>query len=194
MARTSPWLVVGLGNPERRYAHNRHNIGFMVADAWVGELSPPLAWREKWKGLYVSATGDFGRAVVLKPQTYMNKSGESVNAVATFHQVPPERVVVIHDELDFPFGRVAIKTGGGHGGHNGLRDIVRHLGSADFVRVRVGIGRPAHGDVSAWVLSDFSTEDAAELPDLIDHSRRAVSAILRDGLSAAMNEFNRLPT
>jgi PTH1 family peptidyl-tRNA hydrolase len=193
MAETTPWLVVGLGNPGARYAANRHNVGFMVAESWLDQFSPVPPWREKWKARHASVNGDFGRAVVLEPQTYMNLSGESVSAAAKFHRIVPSRIVVIHDELDFAFGRIAIKQGGGHSGHNGLRDITARLGTPDFIRLRFGIGRPAHGEVSPWVLSDFSTEQAAELPDLIDHSRRAVDCILSEGVTAAQNDFNRLP-
>ncbi len=194
MAETAPWLVVGLGNPGATYAENRHNIGFMVVEAWLDRFSPPPTWREKWKGRHVSVSGSFGRAVVLEPQGYMNRSGESVSAAANFHRIPPARIVVVHDELDFEFGRVAVKAGGGHGGHNGLRDIVARTGSRDFVRVRVGIGRPRHGDVSDWVLTDFSAEQAERLDDVVDEARRALDCILNQGVQAAMNDFNRLPT
>ena len=194
MADTSPWLVVGLGNPGPKYAKNRHNVGFMVVEGWLDSFSPVPPWRDKFKGRYASINATFGRALVLEPLTYMNRSGESVSAAAKFHQTPAERVLVVHDELDFEFGRVAIKKGGGHGGHNGLRDICTHLGSKDFLRIRVGIGRPTHGDVSSWVLSDFSREDAAELEDVIDTARRAIDRIVADGVDAAMNDINRLPT
>lgn len=189
MADTAPWLVVGLGNPGSRYAKNRHNVGFMAVESWVSDLggSP---WREKWKARIADARVGSARCVALLPQTYMNRSGESVVPAVAFHHVPPGQLVVVHDELDFPFGRLAIKHGGGHGGHNGLRDLVAKLGFADFVRVRVGIGRPAHGDVSAWVLSDFAGDDLTFLPDLVDRARSAVTAIIRDGVAAAMNLIN----
>jgi PTH1 family peptidyl-tRNA hydrolase len=194
MAETAPWLVVGLGNPGAKYAGNRHNVGFAVVRAWADRFSPPPVWRDKFNGQFASINDRFGRAIVLAPQTYMNRSGESVSAAASFHRIPAERIAVVHDELDFEFGRVAVKAGGGHGGHNGLRDIVSHLGSRDFARVRVGIGRPARGDVSAWVLSDFSTAERAELDDVVETARRALDCILEQGMQAAMNEFNRLPT
>jgi PTH1 family peptidyl-tRNA hydrolase len=193
MAETAPWLVVGLGNPGAKYAANRHNVGFMVVQAWADRFSPPPVWREKFKARFASINERFGRAIALEPQTYMNRSGESVSAAASFHRVPAERIVVVHDELDFEFGRVAIKSGGGHGGHNGLRDIVARLGSRDFPRIRIGIGRPTRGDVSGWVLSDFSTAERAELDDVVDTGRRALDCILEQGVQAAMNEFNRLP-
>jgi PTH1 family peptidyl-tRNA hydrolase len=194
MDEPSPWLVVGLGNPGPRYARTRHNVGFLVVDAWVEQAQPGATWREKWRGEWVGVTGPFGRAIVLKPQGFMNRSGESVGGASAFHHVPPERVVIAHDEVDFEFGRIAVKRGGGHGGHNGLRDVIARLGSADFARIRVGIGRPMHGEVSDWVLSPFSTSDAAELPDLVDRAREALSCVLTEGVDAAMNRFNRLPT
>jgi PTH1 family peptidyl-tRNA hydrolase len=196
MAETSPWLVVGLGNPGSKYANHRHNVGFMVVQRWLDLHAEPGTgdWREKFHGRFATVCGEFGRAVVLQPQTYMNLSGKSVAAAATFHRVALDRIIVVHDEVDFAFGRVAVKRGGGHGGHNGLRDIVASLGNkGDFLRVRVGVGRPAHGDVSPWVLSDFSGVDAAELPDLVDRAQQAVTSIMTHGLAAAMNEFNQKP-
>ena len=165
----------------------------MVVDAWCEQRMPMPPWREKHKAQECSISSGVpggGRCVGLKPQTFMNVSGESVGPASRFHRVPVERVIVVHDELDFETGRVAIKKGGGHGGHNGLRDIIRVLGSRDFVRVRVGIGRPVHGDVSRWVLTDFDGDDAIVLPDSIDTARRALDAIMGDGVKAAMNEIN----
>lgn len=195
MADAAPWLLVGLGNPGSKYAHNRHNVGFMAVDRWLDRHATPGAdgWREKFHGFFSSVSGSFGRCVVLKPQTFMNVSGKSVGAAASFFRVPPSRVIVLHDELDFDFGRMAIKKGGGHGGHNGLRDIVSALGSKDFLRVRMGIGRPPRGnmDVSAWVLKDFSTDEAADLSDLVDRAQAAATTVMDKGVSAAMNEINQ---
>ena len=193
MADEAPWLVVGLGNPGAQYAKNRHNVGFMAVERLVEAREPMPSWREKFHAHVSGCRVGGRRCVVLKPQTYMNRSGGSVQPAAKFHKVPPAQVVVVHDELDFPFGRLAVKDGGGHGGHNGLRDLVQRLGTRDFVRVRVGIGRPARGDVADWVLSDFGPEDAAELPDVIDRARRAVEAVVTDGVVPAMNQFNPPP-
>jgi PTH1 family peptidyl-tRNA hydrolase len=124
----------------------------------------------------------------------MNRSGESVRAAVDFHDVPPERLVVVHDEIDFEFGRVGLKRGGGHGGHNGLRDIIKHLGKPSFYRVRVGVDRPRHGEVASWVLSNFSGEDAAFVADLVDRAEQALTCLLAEGLTSAMNRFHRTPS
>lgn len=199
MADASPWLIVGLGNPGPTYANNRHNVGFRVVERWVEQhLTPgtgPAHWREQFKGRVVTvhAAAPIGRCVVLQPQTYMNRSGASVRAAADFHRVELERIVVVHDEIDFEFGRLALKRGGGHGGHNGLRDLVAQLGKPDFFRVRVGVGRPQHGEVSSWVLADFAGEDAGFVPELLDRAEQALSCLLAEGLAAAMNRFHRTP-
>lgn len=194
MVDAAPWLVVGLGNPGSEYAQNRHNVGFMVVERFVERHDLYAAWRDKFKARTASLRVGSQRCVVLEPQTFMNRSGQSVVPAVQFHKVPIEQVVVVHDELDFDLGRLAIKRGGGHGGHNGLRDIIKLLGQPDFVRVRVGIGRPPRGqpgrEVSSWVLSDFSTDERATLPDVVADAERAVTEILDRGVVAAMNAIN----
>jgi PTH1 family peptidyl-tRNA hydrolase len=198
---STPWLVVGLGNPGPEYAANRHNVGFMVVERWVDRHATvgagPVGWKNQWKGrtcsLQVEIDRQRIRCVVLEPLTYMNRSGESVRAAVDFLRVGLERVIVVHDELDFEFGRLGVKRGGGHGGHNGLRDLIKQLGSPEFVRVRVGIGRPVHGDVSHWVVSDFAGDDAAAVPELVDRATQALTCLLVEGLASAMNQFNRSP-
>ena len=196
MADASPWLLVGLGNPGREYAHNRHNVGFMVVERWVDlHLTPGVgaSWREKFHARTTSLSLGRDRVVALLPQTYMNRSGKSVVAAAQFHRVPAEQIVIVHDEIDFEYGRVAVKKGGGHGGHNGLRDVIALTGSRDFVRIRVGVGRPAkgRGDVSKWVLTDFDDIDAADLPEVVDRAQQAASTVISEGVRAAMNTFNQ---
>lgn len=191
MVETSAWLLVGLGNPGASYARHRHNVGFRVVEAWLRTNDPMAGWRDKWDAKVAMASVPLGRCVVLEPQTFMNRSGKSVVAAAGFHRVPAERIVVVHDELDFEFGRIGVKVGGGHGGHNGLRDIVELLGTRDFLRIRVGIGRPAGGDATAWVLSNFDAVDEARLGDIVDRAVQAITAIMRDGVEAAQNRFNR---
>jgi len=197
MEERAPWLLVGLGNPGREYAANRHNVGFMVVERWLDRHWPSGVsdpWREKFHGRYAVGQGSFGRCIVLQPWTYMNRSGKSVLAAAQFFRVPASQVVVVYDEIDFEFGRVAIKKGGGHGGHNGIRDLVAQLPSKDFARIRVGVGRPTRGnDVAKWVLGDFAGPDLAELPDVIDRAETAASAVLERGVAAAMNAINQTP-
>jgi PTH1 family peptidyl-tRNA hydrolase len=208
---STPWLVVGLGNPGPEYASNRHNVGFMVVERWVDLHAPagagPLGWKNQWKGrtcsLAIEVERQRNRCVVLEPLTFMNRSGESVRAAIDFLRIGVDRLIVVHDELDFEFGRLGVKRGGGHGGHNGLRDLIKQLGSPEFARVRVGIGRPVHGDVSHWVLSDFAgdessrppaAENAACVSDLVDRAAQALTCLLVEGLASAMNQFNRSPT
>lgn len=185
------FLVVGLGNPGREHEGNRHNVGFMAADALRGANAWP-DFKQKFSGLFTR--GDLGGKPVglLKPQTYMNLSGDSVQPAAAFLKVPPPNIVVVHDELDLPWREVRLKAGGGHAGHNGLRSIIQHLGP-DFVRVRVGIGKPPagfRGDVADWVLSGFDASERAELPDVVDRAQAAVVAVVKTGLAAAQLAIN----
>lgn len=199
MVEASPWLVVGLGNPGSEYAKNRHNVGFMVVERWAERTTSrqggPIVWKSQWKGKTCAFQADLGksraRCVVLEPQTFMNRSGESVRAAFDFLHAEVERIVVVHDELDFEFGRLGIKRGGGHGGHNGLRDIIKQLGSPEFARIRVGIGRPQHGEVADYVLSNFTGDDAGFVPELVDRAADALTCLLAEGLASAMNLFNR---
>jgi len=188
------WLVVGLGNPERRYSGNRHNVGFMIADAIAADVRAP-EWREKWKGRTTRASAWGDDLTLLEPLTYMNLSGESVQPAMAFLKVPVAQLVVVHDELDLPFGDVRLKQGGGHAGHNGLRSIIGHVG-ADFVRVRVGVGRPPpgwRGEVADYVLSDFDASERAELSDVIGRAVGAVRAVVEGGLAKAMKALHTKP-
>jgi PTH1 family peptidyl-tRNA hydrolase len=189
-------LVVGLGNPGRKYAKNRHNVGFMVVERLVRAHALPDL-KEKFSGVWTKGEAVVGGKrcpiAVLEPQTYMNLSGDSVQPAAAFLKVEPGSVIVVHDELDLPWGDVRLKVGGGHAGHNGLRSIIQRLGTPDFVRVRVGIGRPPpgfKGDVADYVLADFDAMEAAELPDVVDRAVAAVEKVVADGLSPAMNAVN----
>lgn len=191
MSDAAPWLIVGLGNPGSRYARTRHNIGFWGVERWVEASSPATpSWQEKWKGLTTTVGCGGRRCVVLRPQTYMNRSGGSVVPAAQFHRVPPQQIVVVHDEIDFPLGRLAIKKGGGHGGHNGLRDIVQQLGSPEFLRVRLGVGRPVHGDVADYVLTEFAADEQGPADDLVSRAVLALTCMMTDGVVMAMNKFN----
>jgi PTH1 family peptidyl-tRNA hydrolase len=197
------WLVVGLGNPGPQYAGNRHNVGQMVLDELArrgqasfgskgGVLSrrPQAATAEVRIGtLPGGAPGP--RAVLAKPTTYMNTSGGPVAALARYYDVPPERVVMVHDELDIPFGEIKLKLGGGEGGHNGLRDTTKALGTKDYLRVRVGIGRPpGRMDAADFVLRDFAKPELKELPLLLDDAADAVELLVTEGLERAQLRFH----
>src|SRR6185369_13569230 len=172
------WLVVGLGNPGRQYAGNRHNIGFdVVAELASRAGAPPM--REKFGAEIGEAKIRGERVLLCKPMEFMNVSGQAVARVAQFWKVPIERIVVVHDDLDLPFGRLKLGAGGGHGGNNGVRSVIAELGSADFLRVRFGVGRPPSGrEAAGHVLADFSGAERALLPALRDEAADAVEEIV----------------
>jgi PTH1 family peptidyl-tRNA hydrolase len=183
-------LVVGLGNPGPRYVGNRHNIGFLIADELADRMGGKLkAHRSNAEILEGRLAGH--RVALAKPRSFMNVSGGPVTAAVRFFKVPLDRLVVIHDELDLPFGTVRLKLGGGENGHNGLRSISKSLGSKDYLRVRFGIGRPpGRMDPADFVLRDFSTVERKELAFAIDRSADAVEALVSNGLEAAQNVFH----
>jgi len=159
------WLIAGLGNPGPTYALNRHNIGFIALDILLAQILPMASWRKKFQSECAEATMNGQKILLLKPQTFMNLSGDAVQAAAQFYKIPPEQILVLHDELDVPFGRVKVKRGGGAGGHNGLRSIDSHIGQ-DYYRLRLGIGHPGDKNkVSNYVLGDFSRAEQAALDD-----------------------------
>jgi peptidyl-tRNA hydrolase, PTH1 family len=183
------WLVAGLGNPGPDYAGNRHNAGYMVADL-LAERAAARFRRGRFRS--VAAEGRLaGLSVVIgKPSVFMNESGGPVAALAGYYRVPADRIVVVHDELDLPFGAIRLKRGGG-GSHNGLRSVVSSLGTGGFYRVRFGIGRPpGRMDPAAYVLRDFSAAERKELPLLLDRAADAVETLLAHGLAVAQNTFN----
>jgi peptidyl-tRNA hydrolase, PTH1 family len=183
-------LVVGLGNPGPEYQDNRHNLGFKVLDELLARARGNTP-RAKFGAELCEVTIAGERVVLCKPMEYMNVSGQSVARVAGFWKVPVADLVVVHDELDLPFGRLKLGAGGGHGGHNGIRSLLADLGDASFTRVRVGVGRPTPGhDPANYLLSNFSRAEAKELPELVGTAADAVEAILESGLTAAMNKFN----
>src|SRR5215216_3439422 len=188
-ASTLDLLVAGLGNPGRKYADTRHNVGFMVADELARRFGG--SWRGKFSGELAEVRLDGLRLALLKPQTYMNESGRSVGAAARFFKVEPEDLVVVHDEVDLEPGRLQVRLGGGLAGHNGLRSVASALGTPAFGRVRIGVGRPERGDprpVADFVLSDFPPEVDAEA--LVSRAADAVEVIARDGVEEAQNRFN----
>ncbi|HEV7826280.1 MAG TPA: aminoacyl-tRNA hydrolase [Mycobacteriales bacterium] len=185
-----PYLVVGLGNPGPSYAGNRHNVGAMVLDL----LAERVGGRFKsHKGRADVVEGRLGgdRVVLAKPRSYMNESGGPVAGLRQFHKVPLDQVIVVHDELDLPYGTVRLKLGGGDNGHNGLRSITRSAGGKDYLRVRVGIGRPpGRQDPADFVLKDFSGAERKDLPLLVDRAADAVEALVAQGLEAAQNTIH----
>ena len=183
-----PLLVVGLGNPGPAYAKTRHNLGFMVADVLAGRIGSAFKVHKK-SGAEVVTGQLAGTPVVLaKPRCYMNLSGRQVGPLAKFYSVPVQRVVVIHDELDIDFGRIRLKSGGGEGGHNGLRSVASALGSKDFARVRIGVGRPpGRQDPAAYVLENFTPAERADVPTICEQAADATELLIAQGLEPAQN-------
>jgi peptidyl-tRNA hydrolase, PTH1 family len=183
-----PLLVVGLGNPGPDYAKNRHNLGFMVADILADRIGSGFKVHKR-SGAEVATGRIAGRSVVLaKPRTYMNESGRQVGPLAKFYSVAPADVVVIHDELDVEFGRIRLKVGGGVAGHNGLRSVASALGTNDFQRVRIGIGRPpGRMDGAAFVLGNFTSAEWKEVPTICEQAADATELLVAQGLEPAQN-------
>ncbi len=188
-ASTLDLLVAGLGNPGREYERTRHNAGWVVLDELARRHGG--SWRSKFSGSLAEVRLGELRLGLLKPETYMNESGRSVGGAVRFFKVEPEHVLVVHDDVDLEPGRLQARAGGGLAGHNGLRSLAQHLGSQDFLRLRIGVGRPGRGDprpVADWVLSPFAPEEDAGA--LVARSADAVEAIATEGLEAAQQRFN----
>ena len=182
-------LVVGLGNPGREYARNRHNVGHMVVEELARRHGG--SWRGKFSGRLTEVRIDSHRVALLAPDTYMNDSGRSVKAAAQFFKLEPDAILVVHDESDLDPGRLQARRGGGLAGHNGLRSVAQHLGTQDFLRLRVGVGRPGRGDrrpLADYVLSDFEPEEDAEA--LVARAADAVESLDADGLEPTQRRFN----
>ena len=185
-------LVVGLGNPGEKYRDTRHNVGFKVVD-FVAERAR-AGWRRGLGGLVTEVTIEGVTVPLLKPQTFMNDSGRSVVEAARFYQTEPPQILVVHDELDLPFGQIWLKLGGGDAGHNGLKSVSAELGTAGYARLRLGIGRPTpdfSGTVADYVLRGFASEELVLLPDLLGRGAEAVKLVIRLGLAQAMNQVNQ---
>jgi len=182
-------LIIGLGNPGREYEETRHNIAWQLFERL--SFYDKLHWKEKFKGLFCALTLLDEQTVFLKPQTYMNLSGESVRPAMDFFKVEVEDILVVHDEIDLPFGTVHLKSGGGLAGNNGLKSINQHLGTKEFKRLRMGVGRPQHGDVSSHVLGQFSNEEKPLLDDFNDLGAKALESYLKIGFQKAQNKFSK---
>ena len=185
------WLVVFLGNPGAKYNGTRHNAGFMAADAMAKEFNIAIN-KLRFKALTATVTIGGEKVLLMKPQTYMNLSGEAVGQAAKFYKISPEHVIVVSDEVAMPIGKLRIRKSGSAGGHNGLKDIIRHLGTQDFPRIRMGVGAAPHPDydMADWVLSTFKNKDAEDMQDLAERVSKAVQCYITEGPDRAMNKFN----
>lgn len=193
------WLVVGLGNPGAKYAMNRHNIGFMALDSYCAGIGFPK-WKDERQALVTRfklspEKGESVEVIFCKPQTYMNKSGESVQALMHFYKIGIENLIVLHDEIDIGYGAIKIQKNRGPGGHNGLKSINQMLGTQDYVRLKLGVGRPTHPgmDVAAYVLQDFSSLEQQHIHDFLGISGDAVESLIFDGYNKAATKFTRGP-
>lgn len=185
------WLIVGLGNPGNQYALTRHNIGFMAVDYLLKGLGNPPSKNQFKAEIFQTKIANHP-VIFCKPQTYMNLSGESVQPLLGFYKIPQDHLIVIHDEIDQPFGKLKIQKNRGHGGHNGIKSVSGLLGSADYIRVRMGIGRPANPNVPVpdYVLQKFTAEEFEKLPDFLNLAGDAVESLLIDGVQKASTKFN----
>jgi peptidyl-tRNA hydrolase, PTH1 family len=186
------YLVAGLGNPGAKYARNRHNVGFMLLAGFAQQHGAP-APRERFQGSFTKLRAFETDLGLLAPATFMNLSGRSVQPALHFFKLGLDRLIVVHDELDLPFGEVRIKVGGGTAGHRGLASIVECCGGTGFCRIRIGIGRPVVGKVEAYVLQDFSAQEGTELPAVLERASASLTDIVVRGAQAAMNLHNRRP-
>ena len=189
---TAHWLIVGLGNPGAEYKGNRHNVGQMVLDEIAGRMGGKFKTHKARAQVLEGRLGLGGPRVVLsKPMSYMNVSGGPVAGLANFYGIDPDHVVAVHDEIDIPFNTLKLKCGGGEGGHNGLRDMSKALATKDYLRVRVGVGRPpGRMETADYVLRDFGTAERKDLPFLLDEAADAVELLVREGLTAAQQKFH----
>lgn len=186
-----PALIVGLGNPGPQYEATRHNVGFMVADVLAARIGAKFSSHKKSNSEVIEARLSDRPVVVAKPRTFMNLSGQPVAALARFFSVDPGNIVIVHDELDIEFGAIRLKLGGGEGGHNGLRSISQQLGTKDYLRTRVGVGRPpGRMDAAAYVLKPFSAAERKDLGVICEEAADAAEVLLRVGLEAAQNQVH----
>lgn len=185
------WMIVGLGNPGREYDRTRHNVGFRVTDALAKQLHIKID-RLKCKALTRFVDYEGLRVLLVQPQTFMNLSGAAVSALATYYKVPPERILVIFDDISLPVGRVRVRRDGSAGGHNGMKSIIQSLGTDQFPRVRVGVGAKPHPDydLADWVLSKFSAQEEKDLAPAVDHAAAAALLVLTQGVEKAASAYN----
>ncbi len=184
------WLIAGLGNPGSKYLLTRHNVGFMAVDSFLRSIGNPPEKKEH-KSLTYSFSMEDQKIIMAKPQTYMNNSGEAIQAICHFYKIEPEKVIILHDEIEQPFKQLKIQTKRGHGGHNGIRDIHEKLSSDAYYRIRIGVGRPdGKMDVARYVLSPFSKEEIEELPDMLNRISDGIESLIFDGYQKAATLIN----
>jgi len=190
MTPETTYLLIGLGNPGREYRDNRHNLGFMVIDRLIVRLNA-RGMKVQSKAIVTSATYEERKLILAKPQTYMNLSGQSAQGLLNFYKIPVENMLIAHDDLDIPFGTIRIRPGGGPGGQKGMASTIERLGTKEFPRLRLGIGRPpGRMDPSAYVLQDFSRDEMKILSEIVDRAAEAALTFVVDGLNKAMNKYN----
>lgn len=185
------WMIVGLGNPGGEYAHTRHNVGFRTAERLAKDCAVKID-RAKFRALSRQTELAGQKVLLVQPQTYMNASGEAVWLLSQYYKIPPDRILVISDDISLPIGRIRVRGEGSAGGHNGLKSIIEHLGSQSFPRVKIGVGAKPHPDydLASWVLSSFTPDEEKQIVPAIERAAEAVKAVLREGVYAAANKFN----
>ncbi len=185
------WLIAGLGNPGKKYLLTRHNVGFMAIDYYLRQIGNPPE-KSEHKALTYSITIEDEKVLLAKPQTFMNLSGDSVLALCQFYKIPPEKMIILHDEIEQPFQQIKVQTQRGHGGHNGIKDIHLKLGSNNYFRFRIGVGRPdGKMDVASYVLSPFSKDEQEMLPDVLDRVCEGFESLIFDGFDKTATLINR---
>ena len=186
------WLVVGLGNPEPEHLLNRHNIGFMAIDAMIASDRVPR-WRSEMSALTLKASFDGKEILFVKPQTYMNLSGRAVRSLLDYYKIELNNLLVVHDDIDQKFGSMRVQRDRGAGGHNGIKSITEQLGTQDYIRLKLGVGRPSDPrfDVAAYVLQNFSSEEMRQMSSFLDQGADAIECVVREGWEKAANTFNR---
>ena len=190
MTPETTYLLIGLGNPGREYRDNRHNVGFMVIDRLIVRLNA-RGLKVQSKAIVTTATYAERKLILAKPQTYMNLSGQSAQGLLNFYKIPMENMLIAHDDLDIPFGTIRVRPGGGPGGQKGMASTIERLGTKEFPRLRIGIGRPpGRMDPSAYVLQDFSRDEMKILSEIVDRAAEAALTFVVDGLNKAMNKYN----
>lgn len=185
------WMIVGLGNPGSQYALTRHNVGFMAVDVLLKSIGSPKESTDQ-KALVCQFKWDDQKIITVKPQAYMNRSGESVQPLMNFYKIPKEQLIVVHDDIDQPFGSLKFHKNRGHGGHNGIRDISEKLGTSDYIRLKIGVGRPANPEmaVADHVLGKFNPEEMTKMSEYLNHCVDALESLVFNGLAKASTQFN----